>query len=356
MHARRSNEPLDHPDQATGAWLTGTLRDGGWIGDRESVEVSPVETKGKSGSWIVRLAVHPTGTLDEPLPETVVVKIGRSDTLSEDRRRRRLKEHLFYAGIAPELPAGIAPLAFSSRFDGDSGASTVVMEDLTGEYVAPPRGLPASRAELMGTVDTLAQLHAALWNDERLRTALSERPDDWAGLSGDVIRQSAGGFLASYGDRLPREVNLAIREAVDAYESLSERRPSGCITLVHGDAHPANFLRPRAGDGPAVAIDFELWDVDTGPRDVASLLVAGLEVSSRAEIEGDVIRTYVAALAREGVQGYDESRCREDYRAGVGRLLAALTAQWDPQRTPPFWSSLLCRAAAAWTEAQAARR
>jgi hypothetical protein len=43
------------------------------------------------------------------------------------------------------------------------------------------------------------------------------------------------------------------------------------LTIAHGDAHTWNSLFPRTGqdEGPAFLIDWQLWHLDVGARDLA---------------------------------------------------------------------------------------
>ena len=72
------------------------------------------------------------------------------------------------------------------------------------------------------------------------------------------------------------------------------------LTITHGDAYSWNFLFPRAGSGDAFLIDWQLWHVDVGARDLAFLMALHWYPSRRRELEMLLIRRYLQAGIMQG--------------------------------------------------------
>jgi thiamine kinase-like enzyme len=109
------------------------------------------------------------------------------------------------------------------------------------------------------------------------------------------------------------------------------------LTVIHGDAHAWNFLFPRAGPGPAFLIDWQLWHLDLGARDLAFLMALHWYPGRRRELEPALLRSYHDGLLAHGV----------DYRRCVVRNLTLPIIFWSRRMKPEgWWHRLECALAA----------
>lgn len=92
---------------------------------------------------------------------------------------------------------------------------------------------------------------------------------------------------------------------------LTDRR---ALTIIHGDAHSWNFLFPRSGSGPAYLIDWQLWHVDVGARDLAFFMALHWYPNRRRELEASLIERYHEALLAYGIANYSLDDLWLDYR------------------------------------------
>ncbi|MBN1402603.1 MAG: DUF1679 domain-containing protein, partial [Anaerolineae bacterium] len=111
-------------------------------------------------------------------------------------------------------------------------------------------------------------------------------------------------------------------------------------TLVHGDAHLANFLFPREGVAePAYLIDWQFWHPTIGGTDLAFMIATRWDPAIRRRLEGPLLRRYHEALLRRGVTGFGSEACWDDYRLSV--MLVSLfipvwqatVFRWEPDLT-----------------------
>ncbi|HEU0113993.1 MAG TPA: hypothetical protein VFQ80_04925, partial [Thermomicrobiales bacterium] len=208
------------PDRAaiTREWLAATLRTAGALtgGDLAAIEIVPLRMK--PFSELLRVELSYTSNAAGDRPASVVVKLARPGPASTTMRRRRRKEHEFYAAIAPAMPSSPAPRAYAAAWDDATGRSHLVLEDCSTSHAPPPRGLPPTGAEAEAAVDALAAVHAAWWNHPALRDGLPTP----AGIAARArsARRLATDFLAEMGDRLADETRRALRDVAAAYPSL----------------------------------------------------------------------------------------------------------------------------------------
>ena len=167
-------------------------------------------------------------------------------------------------------------------------------------------------------METLGQLHAPWWNDDRLNsdwipsvathTALHQPfvEDGWDLFASRIVPQINPDF-APIGERLVRD-----------FPSLYARGAESASTLIHGDYRLSNFLFGQVGSADEiVVVDWQLVGAGSGPRDLAYFLSQNLDIDQRREIEEDLVKLYHETLVSNGVEGYSFDQCWEDYLLGL---------------------------------------
>jgi hypothetical protein len=155
-------------------------------------------------------------------------------------------------------------------------------------------------------------------------------------------------FLAAVGDALTlnacRVLERVFSSSLQPWLRLTDTR---FLTIAHGDAHSWNFLFPRSGDGPAFLIDWQLWHVDVGVRDLAFLMALHWYPSRRRELEEPLLRSYHGGLLARGVEAYSFADLMLDYRRCVVRNLTIPILFWSRGMKPEgWWHRLECALAA----------
>jgi len=146
-------------------------------------------------------------------------------------------------------------------------------------------------------------------------------------------------------DRLVLEA--VFNSSLQAWLRLLERR---ALTVVHGDAHPWNFLFPRLGKGVPYLIDWQLWHLDVGPRDLAFLLALHWEPSVRRQLELPLLHLYHEELIKSGISGYSFDELLLDYRRCVVRNLTFPIILWSRGLAREAWRNRLNYALAAYRD------
>ena len=159
-------------------------------------------------------------------------------------------------------------------------------------------------------------------------------------------------FTEFLGDRLTREQHRIYERLIasrhDVWGRLTEARG---MTVTHGDAHWWNFLYPHDPARNRVCIfDWQLWHVDSGPRDLAFLLALGGFAERRRAIEPILVDHYYDTLIANGVTGYSRENFWSDYRWGALRNLNIPVIFWSQGRDEALWSRKLERAMASFED------
>jgi hypothetical protein len=145
-------------------------------------------------------------------------------------------------------------------------------------------------------------------------------------------------FVAAFGDALTIDArNIYERvfsSSMQPWLRLTDRR---ALTIIHGDAHTWNFLFPRAGEGPAFLIDWQLWHVDVGARDLAFLMALHWYPSRRRELEQHLLHHYHKSLVSKGVDNYTFEELWLDYRRCAVRNLTIPIIFWSRGMKPEGW-------------------
>jgi len=159
--------PTALPPAATVEHLTAVLRRAGVLGNASIRDVVVKSSRDTIVSHIIRLGI----AYDDPpeeAPRSLILKLAHADyarTLWNAGRQ----EVAFYTAVAPLMPANLTPRCFDGRFDDETRAWHLLLEDLTESHqIATAWPLPSTSAQSRSIVAALARAHAAWWDDPRL--------------------------------------------------------------------------------------------------------------------------------------------------------------------------------------------
>lgn len=293
-------------DVLTARWLSKAL------GHRvRGHRVEPLEAQGVSGSLS---RVHlPDGS-------TLIAKQGPADPVVRQRQRHfgmYTRELAFYRDLAARVPVRTPACAYIAP--DDDASVFLLMEDLA-PAIAGTFGTGLSATEAEHALDALAAMHGA-WS------ASSEL--DSLGLW-RVTADEAARWAADLGDRLPRFLDRYRARLSTDDVKLAEchtERLADCIleaaalppTLSHGDPGCPNLMfgHPSA---PVAFVDWQLVAARNGLLDVAWLLILGVPVELRQQMQPDWLRRYCGGAGVEIDEGWR--------RYALGAVLALRAPIW----------------------------
>ena len=260
------------------------------------------------------------------------------------------REAKFYEQLSPRTPIG-HPACFHSEHDPETQDAVLLLEDVSprGRILDQLKGCTVKEAR--PAIRTLANLHAAFWDDSTLDDA------DWLLRLSDDPYPGAVGFAYETAwprvqEFFPEQMTPAVQELGDRYAAqipaLFDKLSEPPLVLAHGDWRLDNlFFTP---DDDVIAVDWQLIDRTVGPRDLAYFATQSANVPDRAGHE-KLFATYIADLAARGVTP-DEKWAFEMYRYGamlgfVYPVIAAGALTVEDPRHMELTRAMLIRSVAA---------
>lgn len=241
-------------------WLGAVLRDAGYLsgGHVDGVDVRGTDAFNSDTSFLrVSYSHDATGRC----PGALVLKGSNGTGWGVEAGATEVGFYQLVARL-PDHPK-VVPECFAAVVDPESGASFVLLEDLSATH-APPvsrtdqisivRGMPA-RLHIDQVVDTLADMHAYWWQhpamlETGIEIGCSSRDEPVFDAYLEHRRQAWVGFRELEGDVLPARTRQIYEQVIGGLPRLwathlrSRFNPPRNLTLVHGDTYFANFLTP----------------------------------------------------------------------------------------------------------------
>ena len=283
-----------------------------------------------------------------PLPNRVLVKWPLDVSAAPDRG---LPEVTFYEELAPALSSPPIVRCVAAA-PSSTGHQWLVLEDHRSTHTNPPWPHPPSRCEAEGAVSALAHVHAHWWEAPTLGSTVGVLHTDVslrkmvADIAGQLPR-----FLDALGDTLPRRdrrlLETVFGSSLAPWLRLTDAR---ALTVTHGDAHTWNFLFPRSGAGLPYLIDWQLWHLDVGARDLAFMIGLHWDPGLRQDLERPVLHLYHRRLVDGGVTNYSFDDLWLDYRRCAVRNLTFPIILWRRGLPPEAWRRRLDCALAAYRD------
>jgi aminoglycoside phosphotransferase (APT) family kinase protein len=221
----------------------------------------------------------------------------------------------------------------------EDGSGIIVLEDLRATHDHPPWPIPPSREQSEAAVDVLARVHAACWESSTLGNTIGQ-PHTVQSLTSMVqgIVKNLSPFMDAFGDALTAEARQVYERVFSSsLKPWLRLTDSRALTIIHGDAHTWNFLFPRSGSGAAYLIDWQLWHIDVGARDLAYFMALHWYPGRRRELELPLLRRYHEALQADGIANYTFDDLLLDYRRCVVRNLTIPIILWSRGLNPEAW-------------------
>lgn len=276
--------------------------------------VEVLDTFAASEAEVVRLRVRSAGGSET----TVIAKRATGAGIAAARREIR-----FFEELAPRWDHP-APRLLGAT---DAGEEVLLLsQDLeaAGYRVV---GAEVSDAQLHGTVDMLAGLHARFWNDvpEYLLTtpepsvtsSAQALPREVIGRNAAAVRGEAARFFPSASELDDAERSV-LDEILERWEHQFQARVADgrAITLIHGDLHFLGNVFFTADDPRPKVIDWSELKPGLGPHDLAYCLSV-VPTGDRLARDRELLRHYWEALRAAGVDDYSWDLCEWDFRFSV---------------------------------------
>lgn len=260
-------------------------------------------------------------------------------------------ELVFYRELAPELPSPPIVRCLATAPPG-SEVQWLILEDLRSSHTNPAWPTRPSDKEVHEAVAVLARFHGHWWEAPTLGSTVRTLHTETS-LRTMVydIRANLPGLVEDLGEDLPLADRLELEKVFNSslrpWLRLVEPR---ALTVTHGDAHTWNFLYPRSGEGVPYIIDWQLWHLDVGARDLAFMMALHWDRSVRQKLELSLLHRYHEELVNAGISNYSFEDLLLDYRLCVVRNLTFPIIFWSRSFPRESWRYRLDCALAAYRD------
>ena len=169
-------------------------------------------------------------------------------------------------------------------------------------------------AQALEVTTEAARLHSQFWS-EQVGDRLPWVPT-FGGGSGyfERVHSIAWNRLAKTVEGVPEGLIEAAGRIGPRVSDVKARLSRTPVTLVHGDLRLDNVF---FGDGPSAGriklIDWQAIRLGRGVYDLAYFLSTSVPVEIRRQRQDELISTYLEALSMNGVSGYTQMDCVEDF-------------------------------------------
>jgi hypothetical protein len=289
-----------------------TILDPGWLAES-------LELVGAGDRVVAVEAVDSSRTIAEKIRFTVTIEHADGATRTyplcakghfEDGINSLHTEAAFYRELRPKLEVR-APRAYYTGLDLEARRGLIVMDDilaLGGTIGSAHEPYPVETCR--DTLGQLALLHASTWGDD------ASLDVDWLAsriaLMADLF--PAEGLQALLDDGRGPDLPAELRDAgaLKAAMHRTAARPFTCV--LHGDTHSGNSYRDA--EGRSCWFDWQVAQRGHWSVDIAYHLGTVLTVEDRRAHEADLLRHYLAELARHGAPAPSFDEAWDDYASG----------------------------------------
>ena len=310
----------DGPKAVTALWLTQVLRNQNVIARTavESIQISSMQDQEGVSGQMARYSLAYRQS-EEGAPTSLIGKFSTADpamrTLINEAGLYEREARFYELLGTPDLPI---PRCYYSAIDIDTGASVLLLEDLSHLHAADIV-VGAGSTEAEHVIEGLATLHARWWDSPQLET-ISWLPsfNQNAKLLRDMYNWET--FLQQVEAYLPdfhlsasfQEVGRGLDQYLDTFCDQLTKSP---VTCIHSDTHLDNLLFGLSvSDPPVIMVDWQLATQGRGVIDVAYFLIRSISPDQRQQTEHNLLQTYHRLLNQNGVRGYDFTDCWTDYQ------------------------------------------
>lgn len=217
----------------------------------------------------------------------------------------------FYNLVRPRIDFE-APRPRFARFDRNSYAYFIMMDDMAGKVHFPDERTTLTRAQAEGLVTTLSNLHSRFYQSDELHSPtlpFKHWPNWWRDMmtgAPDFPDFCDKGFEVA-SSVLPDRLVRRRSEVWDATEKSVARHLELPRTLIHSDVHLKNWY--IASDDRMGLADWQLTTIGHWSRDFIFSTLTALTVEQRRDWLEDLLRLYLELMESKGVPktSFDEA-------------------------------------------------
>ena len=247
------------------------------------------------------------------------IKSNQSDNVYKNLS---LQEGNFYKIIRESTISNIPiPICYDVFVSEKTGEFVIVLEDISDKYIAPDNTKITNENIWFSCVESLAQLHSALWNNELIFRSDEEAEHDFQSDK-DCLQSFLKDFEYEFDDKTKKVLKRAMELNIELIKDTQQRIiGKGNVTICNGDSHIFNFMLPVESDDKPIIVDFQFWGEGIGTGDLAHLTRVNFSDDLKNKIQLPLVEHYHKSLLANGVTGYTWENCLKDYRMSVASMV-----------------------------------
>ena len=337
---------------ATPGELNSALHDAGTLQHGQILRVTITERIQTIISNLWFLEVDYSSDAAPKLPRRLLLKWAHEQSAAPERGD---PEVVFYRDLAPLLssPPMVQCLAAAPPAGKDRW---LILEDLRSSHTNPPWPERPGDKEVHEAVAVLARVHARWWESATLGETVGVlHTETMLRTMIDGFKAHLPGFINDLGDDLPlidrKVLETVFNSSLRPWLRLLDHR---ALTVTHGDAHTWNFLFPRLAEGMPYLIDWQVWHLDIGARDLAFMIALHWDRAARRKLELSLLHRYHEELLSAGISNYSFDDLLLDYRRCAVRNLTFPILFWSRGMPRESWRDRLDCALGAYRDLDSA--
>ncbi|GAB7356573.1 hypothetical protein MBLNU459_g7307t1 [Dothideomycetes sp. NU459] len=319
-------------DAITTEWLTATLgrRHPGAV--VKSFQLGPVDN-GTSNRRHIVLEWEGEGTGSAPTSVFCKAAHNRTNRIML-ANGGTYSEVTFFNRVRPTIDIE-APTAYFAAYDPESWRSMIVLQDMGPRTTFCTHDTALSKQQFAEQFQILARLHGRFYETkvEFFRTLLGTRERFMNNVKSLDIETVCGNGFRAAKDVIPPRLFAREAEIWPLTIASVERNDILPQTVVHSDVHLGNwYITP---DGHMGLTDWQATSHGHWSRDLAYVLGTGVPTDKRRLWERDMVRLYVAELARAGGPAVSEHEAWAELRRQTFGPLWYWTFTLTPSKIMP---------------------
>lgn len=335
------NSLIKHVGEVTPEWLTSVLERSGYLDQGKVITVNKRQSLRQGlTSDRFHLEIDYADKVSKSAPVHLFLKIGKPEFF--EGHKKEIDFYRISEDVWMDLPI---PRCFDAEYSSDSKTSYLLLQDLSKTHFELDTPIPPTKANCERAIECLAKLHAFWWSHPRLGNDVGESiTRDSFNQIIKYLEECTALFLDFVGDRLSKKRHELYEFVLSSYPSLYLK----CIdrgvpvTLIHGDAHLRNFMFPdEIGTDATLLLDWQVWRVDFGTRDLASMMALNWYPDQRQIMEKSLLVHYHNKLLESDVTKYGWEECWLGYRVSAISNLFVPVLYFDYKISPVIWWPLL---------------
>jgi hypothetical protein len=322
-------------------WLNELFIAKGLINSARILSFDAARLSGQGGTSVVYVLTFTYDRSEDAAPAKAVAKFSSEiEMVREALRDYRLyqREISFYThyGSDPGIPT---PRFYAALYEAKENRCFLLLEYIAHAHMRDLH--EGSPSDVQLAIRYLAAFHARWWGKKaELDGIESENSPD---LLERRIQKVNRGFQR-VGDKYRKDFGEEsfgiVRLWLDHAQALAEYSRKRPLTMCHGSFHRGQILFPDSDKDKFYVIDWQSVSIDSGPIDLARLIVSGLLPDQRRTHEALFVKLYHEVLLEKGVTNYPLDELWNDYRMGVVSLIifhTQILADYDVAIVSKHW-------------------